>query len=385
VKRPTPELLDISRWPSVDVNALEEKARLRYQQRAAAVEHYAAGAPLGVVESKTEIHRRVLYRMIERALQAHRDGRPRGFRALVPGSQTKAYERSKASKSLGVGLAGAFNQLLDRQPKLEELVRQLIVSCDIRLVQQGERVYLKNLRNAHNRFMAACRSLGLRGSDYPPNQKQQGLRSLGAVLRERMMQEFKETHRSAGGERVKPAAALAERPTAPVRDPFDTVEFDAAHRLDLRLKILEIERAWLLALIDVGTRAILGYTLCLRREYSRYDVIRTFETALAPASMPTLRSPGSPRSSAVASSRSRYRKTPTRAGGAFVLITPGRTWPGTASKSLASYWVAPSRWALPIIPTNAHSSGVSSARSRRASAIACPLRLAPDRTTSYEN
>ncbi len=35
-----------------------------------------------------------------------------------------------------------------------------------------------------------------------------------------------------------------------------------------------------------------GYTLCLRREYSRYDVIRTFETALAPASMPTLTIPG---------------------------------------------------------------------------------------------
>jgi putative transposase len=302
VKRPASELLDISRWPSVDVNALDEKARPRYQQRASAAEQYAAGAPLRDVEANTEIDRRVLYRMIERALQAHPDGRPWGFRALVPGLHTKAYERRKASKSAGVGLAGAFNQLLDRQPKLEKLVRQLIKSRDIRLVQKGEHVYLRSLRNAHNRFTAACRSLGLTGGDYPLNQEQQGLRSLGAALRQRMMQEFKEAHRPAGGERVKPAAALAKRPAAPVRDPFDTVEFDA-HRLDLRLKILDqdpygeeqilaIERAWLLALIDVGTRAILGYTLCLRREYSRYDVIRTFETALAPASMPTLTIPG---------------------------------------------------------------------------------------------
>jgi hypothetical protein len=64
VKRPASELLDISRWPSIDVNALNEKARLRYQQRTSAVEHYAAGEPLGDVEAKTKIDRRVLYRMI---------------------------------------------------------------------------------------------------------------------------------------------------------------------------------------------------------------------------------------------------------------------------------------------------------------------------------
>jgi len=51
--------------------------------------------------------------------------------------------------------------------------------------------------------------------------------------------------------------------------------------------VIEIERVWLLALIDGGSRAILGYTLCLRREYSRYDVIRTFERALTPAASPT--------------------------------------------------------------------------------------------------
>jgi putative transposase len=191
---------------------------------------------------------------------------------------------------------------LEQYPKLEQLVRQLIVNRDILLVQKGDHVYLKNLRNAHNRFTAACRSVGLTANDYPLNQEQKGRISLGSALRYRMLQDFKDAHRSAGGDRVKPASALAERGAAPVRDPFDTVEFDA-HRLDLRLKILdqdpygeeqliEIERVWLLALIDVCTRAILGYTLCLRREYSRYDVIRTFEKALSPASMPALTIPG---------------------------------------------------------------------------------------------
>lgn len=44
----------------------------------------------------------------------------------------------------------------------------------------------------------------------------------------------------------------------------------------------EIERIWLLVILDVFTRAVLGYHVSLNREYSRYDVIRTIEAALEP-------------------------------------------------------------------------------------------------------
>jgi putative transposase len=74
--------------------------------------------------------------------------------------------------------------------------------------------------------------------------------------------------------------------------PYQVVEFDG-HRLDIRLKVVvrdpfgfehafEIERAWLLVIIDVCTRAVLGYHIALGREYSRYDVIKTIEKALEP-------------------------------------------------------------------------------------------------------
>ena len=73
---------------------------------------------------------------------------------------------------------------------------------------------------------------------------------------------------------------------------LDVVEFDG-HRLDLRLKVVvrdplgfeqefEIERVWLLVVVDVWTRAVLGYHVSLNREYSRYDVIRAIEAALEP-------------------------------------------------------------------------------------------------------
>jgi len=45
---------------------------------------------------------------------------------------------------------------------------------------------------------------------------------------------------------------------------------------------VKMARVWLLVIIDVCTRADLGHHIVLAREYSRYDVIKTIETALEP-------------------------------------------------------------------------------------------------------
>ena len=238
MRRPPPEALQLDRWPSVDPSALNADSRRRYRQRVKAVELYVRGLPISEIERRAGIDRRTLYRSLERALSAHADGRPWGFRALIPQSRTKAYERGKRAKGTGYGLAGAFTQLLGRHPELERLVRQLIQRRDVWLLQRGDRFVLQELKPAHQRFERECRAIGLTASDYPLNQDEKGLRSLGRVLRQRMLDGFGQATRSAGTARQKPAAALALEPEPPVTEPFDTVEFDA-HRLDLRLTILD--------------------------------------------------------------------------------------------------------------------------------------------------
>jgi putative transposase len=208
VKRPGPDILDTTLWPSTDFSVLDPHARRRYQKRAAAIEFYSRGLPVGEVEGRTRVDRRTLYRMIERALRRHPDGRPWGFRALIPSLRTVAYERRKSSNGKGRGLSGAFGQLLDRHRELEGLLRELIQDREVLLMQRGDRFYVKGLNLAHARFTGVCRSLGLTAKDYPLNQDEQGRRSLGNMLRNRMLEGFTGAHRSAGGERVKPAAAL---------------------------------------------------------------------------------------------------------------------------------------------------------------------------------
>ncbi|MFM0334573.1 hypothetical protein [Paraburkholderia strydomiana] len=90
-------------------------------------------------------------------------------------------------------------------------------------------------------------------------------------------------------------------PPAAVR-PYQVVEFDG-HRLDVRLKVVvrdplgfshefEMERVWLLVIIAVCTRAVIGYHICLAREYGCYDVIKTIENALTPHCSRTFTIPG---------------------------------------------------------------------------------------------
>lgn len=83
---------------------------------------------------------------------------------------------------------------------------------------------------------------------------------------------------------------------APIRTlataPYEVVEFDG-HKIDLCLTLriddplgfetlLVLKRVWILVLLDVATRAVLGYSLALGREYNKDDIAQALQSALTP-------------------------------------------------------------------------------------------------------
>lgn len=56
----------------------------RDNRRRTAIELYATGATLSEIEVRTGLYRRQLYRLIARCQVPHEDGRPFGWRAVVP-------------------------------------------------------------------------------------------------------------------------------------------------------------------------------------------------------------------------------------------------------------------------------------------------------------
>lgn len=296
--------LRLDDWPSLDEHTLATSIRQVFEQRRSAVQAYARGDQIEQIVATSSVNRSTLLRLVQRAEQAHPDGRLWGYRALVPHVRVQPYKRSLPARALvhtKAGNAGAFSQLLQRYPALMKQLRSEIDGGNVKLLPGGELGRLAGVKAAAGRFQRRCRELGLGAADYPFNQQDKAIRSLARTLKAWMMEDFDLAAHSAGA-RLKPTSALREQPDRATADAFDTVEFDA-HKMDVRLKVIdrdplggeqsyEIERVWLLAIIDVATRCILGYTLCLQRECSRFDAIDTFKRALTPASAPSLTLPG---------------------------------------------------------------------------------------------
>jgi putative transposase len=300
-RRNTLSPADVAAWADFDAAALAPQAQDIFTRRRLAVELYAAGTALTEIEAQTGVDRRQLYRFFERCTQTHEDGRPFGLRALVRYLRVAGYGRIrpfKTTSASGFGAAaGAFNLLLQTYPSLPAWISQQVRSKRVALEQISTdgrlQTRLRNLKHVHAGFLQECRKLGLTAGDYPFNTERTAVRALAATLRAECLRSFARAAHLAGASHLKGLPRDHDELSAPPATQFlEVAEFDG-HRLDLRLKIVvrdqlgfeqqfEIERVWLLVVIDVFTRVVLGYHVSLNREYSRYDVIRTLEAALEP-------------------------------------------------------------------------------------------------------
>ncbi len=162
-RRIDPNTIRLSDWPQLDERVLTGDARSTFGQRRDAIEAYASGRSLLNIYETWGIHRSTLQRLVRRAQSAHPDGRPWGFRALVPHVRVQPYERNKVPHALvnsKAGNAGAFAQLLQRHHSLAEQLRGELVAEKV-VLQPGENGRLVGLKAVAQRFQQSCRELGL--------------------------------------------------------------------------------------------------------------------------------------------------------------------------------------------------------------------------------
>jgi len=301
--------INLAEWFVVDTTQLNEVEREAYEKREQAIRSYISGAKLDSI-ALTGIGRGQLYHLLRRCLTQHEDGQLFGFRGLLHHRRTQTYRRSAAAHTVRLkgqgGAAGAFGALIEAYPTLQEWLRKQVKERAVYIEQistDGElRIRMRKLGALHGAFLNECRKLGLTATDYPFNTQEMGSRTLAAMIKAEILQNFGRAARASGATHLK---GMPRDPALAAPAPLcalDVVEFDG-HRLDVRLKIVvrdplgfeqefEIERIWLLVIIDVFSRAVLGYHVSLNREYNGHDVVSTIERALEPHRPRTFTLPG---------------------------------------------------------------------------------------------
>lgn len=291
-------------WPTVAWPTLPIEQQQVYRAREDAVRRYCRRESLRSIADATGVPFNSVRRLYERCLQTHADGRAQGFRALIPYKRVKSYQRSaEIGRPGNAGKAGVFSQLLQRHPELEALIAGELREHQVAVRQAGRGLVVGGLSVLHKHFRQLCLQIGLTERDYPLVQKQQGIRSLAAAVKDMATRTFETAARAALADKrsggVRPDA---QRLPSVAALPYDAVEFDG-HRIDVQLRVVfervagveesfNIERVWLLTVIDVCSRAVLGYHISLEAEYTRFDVLKTVEQALVPWRPPTLTIPG---------------------------------------------------------------------------------------------
>lgn len=163
--------LDLSGWPAFDEGALPKPQRDVFLRSRTAIELYACGETVSAIEARTGLHRRQLYRLLDRCQAPHDDGRPFGWRAVVPYAHVNNYERTAGtSQSVATtdsygsrgGAAGAFTQLLRAYPTLARWIEHSVQAKRITIRQtvtgDGLGLRLGGLKALHADFLRQCRS-----------------------------------------------------------------------------------------------------------------------------------------------------------------------------------------------------------------------------------
>jgi putative transposase len=304
-----PELLrDLSGWPTVDITALSTEERTRFQAKSEAIRLFVEEPDVRISEitQRTNVHREQLYRLLDRCLRRHPDGRIQGFRGAIPNKHIKTYERrsrvtSSAPRQRG-GAAGAFGALLLKFPDLEQWLRRHVKQRLMPLTEEVREVQT-TIRRLHKKFLEKCRELGVTDHEYPFNRDMRGYRSLQSFVSRLTMNIVDETSsQGANMVRVDERQRRESPPLIAAALPFDVIQFDG-HKIDLRVTLkfkdasglestFELTRIFILVCLDVMTRAVLGYHLVLSTEYDSDDVAMALQDCFGTRTTPELTIPG---------------------------------------------------------------------------------------------
>lgn len=278
------EGMKLSDWKIPDLRALPDEIREKTENRISALKaFFIQGASCEEIRNRYGVAKSSLYLMIDKAIQSDARGEYIGYRAAILQFRVKPNERHVNSTDQQPVDANDFSQLLNQHPELDKLIRRYAS-----LYKSRKEGGTRRLVDYHAEFLKKCGELGIFTPSYPFALQDKALRTFSRHLHKKAKEIAQEKRAH-----VRSAEDLAI--LSPI-EPLHEVEVDG-HSIDLRLTVQEVDTygltcvteiltVWVILVIDVFTRCVLGYSLALGKNYDQTDLLIAIHNSLAPYRKP---------------------------------------------------------------------------------------------------
>jgi hypothetical protein len=274
------ELKEIRKqWSDIPIDALPEDKRKAYISSKNAIDMYIDGCRLRDIEERTGVKSPNISRLVEKCIEVDENGSYLGYKAIL-------IRRSRNN-------SGKFSDLLINHPELKDF----IAGC-----WYGDKKYTteKNMNciTLHRKFLKKCLEVGVSDYDYPFNTANLGYVSLCNYIKSLDKDNITDAAKRESRDNMQKlmSTGIGERYTSNSLYPFSTVQIDG-HIIDLMYNVEIVNedgtidkrtatRAWVIAVIDVATRCILGYSLSQEFNYNQFDVIEALQNSVMPKTSP---------------------------------------------------------------------------------------------------
>lgn len=286
-----PEQVNPECWPTIDESSLSNVELEIYTRRKQAVlMYFRREGTLSEVKEATSVDSQTIRRLVKRCMSPDETGVIWGFRGLIPQKKIKTYELNLLSEERNESRkTGEFNLLLEKYPDLKDLIDDLYLGRNRRTLEPAMKP-----KSIHKKLIEACRMKGISQSEYPFNTKYMGSKAVQRYLKRLAYLYFGKAVSRYGHDAEQRArySGVGEQNHPITLTPFQKVQFDA-HRIDglfaVNIATPEgeevtkvLDRFWILTLIDVATRNIIGYSISLNMEYSASDVMQCIRNSILP-------------------------------------------------------------------------------------------------------
>ncbi len=295
--------LNISNWEHIYTGNMTVNELQTFNSRKKAIDlFFSTELPIDNIVEETGIVRSEIYRFASRCIMYDDTNKILGYRGLIHYQTVVPYNRKLICNINPTNYSGAFQLLLKNYPELKTfLIEEYFNKSKVKNSARERKISYKNL---HRKFINECRRLGIKANEYPFNTVSLARKSVERFIKDISNNYIREVANINGGQSSMLLNNVNNsiNSNSTITRPLERVEFDG-HKLDVITAIVFqtpkgdeiidiLNRIWLLTVVDVATRAVIGYHLSFNKEYNLEDVKMCFQSAISPWKPKELTIPG---------------------------------------------------------------------------------------------